>query len=62
MLPSNVQSIDRPPNGVHDLTVLDSETIQWLLNACPVWPSSGLKFVVIGLLCVCLFSLQFNLA
>ena len=27
--------IHRPPNGLHDLTVLDDETIEWLLNICP---------------------------
>jgi len=25
----------RPPHGLHDLTVLDDETIEWLLNICP---------------------------
>jgi len=25
----------RPPNGLHGLTVLDDETIRWLLNTCP---------------------------
>jgi len=30
--------IHRPPHGLHDLTVLDDETIKWLLNACPVIP------------------------
>ena len=27
--------IDRPPHGLHGLTVLDDETIEWLLNTCP---------------------------
>jgi len=27
--------IHRPPHGLHDLTVLDDETIEWLLNTCP---------------------------
>ena len=27
--------IHRPPHGLHDLTVLDDETIGWLLNTCP---------------------------
>jgi len=31
MLSSNVQSTD----SLHGLTVLDDETIQWLLNTCP---------------------------
>jgi len=38
--------IRRPPHGLHGLTVLDDETIEWLLNTCPrdvVRPSSGLK-------------------
>jgi len=27
-----------PPHGLHGLTVLDDETIQWLLNTCPeIW-------------------------
>jgi len=26
--------IHRPPHGLHDLTVLDDETIEWLLNSC----------------------------
>ena len=25
----------RPPHGLHVLTVLDDETIEWLLNTCP---------------------------
>jgi len=25
----------RPPHGLHDLTVLDDETVGWLLNICP---------------------------
>ena len=30
--------IHRPPHGLHDLTVLDDETIEWLLNTCPdIW-------------------------
>jgi len=27
--------IHRPPYGLHDLTVLDDETTEWLLNTCP---------------------------
>jgi len=27
--------IHRPPHGLHGLTVLDDETIEWLLNICP---------------------------
>jgi len=27
--------IHRPPHGLHDLTVLDDETIECLLNTCP---------------------------
>jgi len=27
--------IRRPPHGLHDLTVLDDETVAWLLNTCP---------------------------
>jgi len=27
--------IHRSPHGLHGLTVLDDETIQWLLNTCP---------------------------
>jgi len=27
--------IHRPPHGLHVLTVLDDETIEWLLNTCP---------------------------
>jgi len=27
--------IHRPPHGLHPLTVLDDETIEWLLNTCP---------------------------
>jgi len=27
--------IHRPPRGLHGLTVLDDETIEWLLNVCP---------------------------
>ena len=27
--------IRRPPHGLHGLTVLDDETIEWLLNTCP---------------------------
>jgi len=26
--------IHRPPHGLHGLTVLDDETIEWLLNPC----------------------------
>jgi len=26
--------IDRPPHGLHGLTVLDDETTEWLLNIC----------------------------
>jgi len=30
--------IHRPPCGLHGLTVLDDETIEWLLNTCPkIW-------------------------
>ena len=30
--------IHRPPHGLHNLTVLDDETIEWLLNTCPeIW-------------------------
>jgi len=25
----------QPPHGLHSLAVLDDETIEWLLNACP---------------------------
>ena len=25
----------RPSHGLHGLTVLDDETIEWLLNICP---------------------------
>ena len=32
-LSSNIQSID--PHGVRGLTVLDDETMEWLLNTCP---------------------------
>jgi len=28
-------SIHRPPHGLHVLTVLDDETVEWLLNTCP---------------------------
>jgi len=36
--------IYRPLHGLHDLTVPDDETIEWLLNTCDlVRPSSGLK-------------------
>jgi len=28
-------SIHRPPHGLHDLMVLDDETIEWLLNTFP---------------------------
>ena len=28
-------SIHRPPHGLHGLTVLEDETIEWLLNICP---------------------------
>jgi len=28
-------SIHRPPHGLHGLTVLEDETIEWLLNTCP---------------------------
>jgi len=27
--------IHRPPHGLHVLTVLDDETLEWLLNICP---------------------------
>ena len=27
--------IHRPPHGLHGLTVLDNETVEWLLNTCP---------------------------
>jgi len=27
--------IHRPLHGLHGLTVLDNETIEWLLNTCP---------------------------
>ena len=27
--------IHRPPHGLHGPTVLDDETIEWLLNTCP---------------------------
>ena len=27
--------IHRPPRELHGLTVLDEETVEWLLNACP---------------------------
>jgi len=27
--------IHRPPHGFHGLTILDDETIEWLLNTCP---------------------------
>jgi len=27
--------IHRPPHGLHFLTLLDDETIEWLLNTCP---------------------------
>jgi len=27
--------IHRPPHVLHGLTVLDDETIEWLLNTCP---------------------------
>jgi len=27
--------IHRPPHGLHGLTVLDDETIEWMLNTCP---------------------------
>jgi len=27
--------ISRPPHGLHDLTILEDETIEWLLNICP---------------------------
>jgi len=27
--------IHRPPDGLHRLTALDDETIEWLLNTCP---------------------------
>jgi len=33
MSSSTVQSID--PHGLHDLTVQDDETTEWLLNTCP---------------------------
>jgi len=25
----------QPPHGLHSLTVLDDEKIEWLLNTCP---------------------------
>jgi len=28
-------SIHQPPHGAHGLTVVDYETIEWLLNICP---------------------------
>jgi len=28
--------IYRPPHGLHGLTLLNDETIEWLLNTCPV--------------------------
>jgi len=28
-------TIHRPPYRVHSLTVLDDQTIEWLLNTCP---------------------------
>jgi len=28
-------SIHQPPHGQHSLTILDDETIEWLLNTCP---------------------------
>jgi len=28
-------STHRPPHELHGLTVLDDETIEWLLNTCP---------------------------
>jgi len=28
-------AIHRPPHGLHGLTVLDDETIEWVLNTCP---------------------------
>jgi len=27
--------IHRPPHGLHGLTFLDDEIIEWLLNTCP---------------------------
>ena len=27
--------VHQPPDGLHDLTVLDDETIKWLINAFP---------------------------
>jgi len=27
--------IHRPPDRVHGLTVVDDETLEWLLNTCP---------------------------
>jgi len=27
--------IHRPPHGLHGLTLLDDETIEWMLNTCP---------------------------
>jgi len=27
--------IERPPHGLHGLTVLDDQTTEWLLNTCP---------------------------
>jgi len=36
--------VQRPPHGAQGLTVLDDETLEWLLNTCSeiyVWPFSG---------------------
>jgi len=33
--------IHRPPHGLHGLTVLDDETIEWLLNTCPEVSEQG---------------------
>jgi len=29
------RSSHQSPHGLHDLTLLDDETIEWLLNTCP---------------------------
>jgi len=30
-----ISVVDRPPHGLHALTVLDDKTTEWLLNTCP---------------------------
>ena len=35
--------IHRPPHGLHGLTVLDDETISWLLNTCPESTKARIK-------------------